>query len=277
MNGKDLHDAMSYLDDDIIYEAEITKFHRSPWKMFLASAAVLVLLVGAGAAIIGPPDKGPAELAAPPVSGEPIADPPTQETAPMPSDQADPECPASEEPSFENPDTEAERLNWDPSLPLMEDEFVLSNGISMGMTYEQAMTILESTAKSSIESSTSEFFWDIRAEDVLYTFEANSEGTMVLTRLHIDEHCTDLSFGRNYHIGEAIEEVFASVPARDTELKKWAIQTIYEDGNYSSYLRFVAMSFYAMDMRTQNLCLEITFSRDENKIKWMDVAYIEQH
>lgn len=51
MNGKDLQDAVEFVGADLIDMAENRKFSRSPWLRLLPAAAVLAVLVGAGAVL----------------------------------------------------------------------------------------------------------------------------------------------------------------------------------------------------------------------------------
>lgn len=283
MNGKDLYDSMEFLDDDLIHEAEVTTFRKSPWKSFVAAAAVLVLLIGAGAAIIGPIKPNQPQLAAPPETSDSLK-PPTPNMQPTPP-EAEVPVPTVPEKEYESPAADAEAgeespsqdvvipsydPQWDAASPMTEKEFVLSNGVMIGMTYDEVLQAVQASTDSTIEfldSGSSNFSVD----NVLYGFSADNDGTPRLNYLSIGEE-SSLHFGRDFHIGESIDDVFAKIPAQDTELKQWARQTLYEKNGYNSYLEYVALSYYMMRIETPTMNLHITFSHADTSIIRMDVS-----
>lgn len=77
---------------------------------------------------------------------------------------------------------------------------------------------------------------------------------------------------RGVGIGQPIDAVFAKIPAQDTELKRWAFQTIYDEGDHSGSLEFIASSFYSLRINTPAYMANITFSRQETAVKFISVT-----
>lgn len=180
--------------------------------------------------------------------------------APVESISSTPDSETSEEPS----DT-----TWDASTPITTEEFALSNGIRMRMTYEEAMSIL-GEVEGAPDTPSGEYI-NFEAGEIWYTFYPQEDGKYRLTQLNITEDCTDIKFFRDIGPGQNIEEVFSKIPAWDTELKQWAWQVIYEIDGYNSYLSFIALSYYGMRIETPEMMAHITFSRVGTNVKWIEV------
>lgn len=187
-----------------------------------------------------------------------------QEAAP------EPEPPAEKTPAEQEPEeaSEEDAPTYDPSAAVTSDEFVLSNGVRMDMSYEEAMQTLGNPAGAPAEPGGD--YVSFETDGVIYTFYPAQDGVYYLWSVHI-ENGTDVTIFRGICLGEYIDDVFAKIPARDTELKQWAWQVLYEDGENCSYLEFVALSYYAMRIQTADFSAHLTFSRLGTAVKWIDL------
>ena len=161
---------------------------------------------------------------------------------------------------------------WDPQTPITSEEFVLSNGIRMKMTYEEVLDILGTFDETPDIPNANTGYFHVSADGIIYTFYRLGGGSYRLKNLHISEECKDITFFREIGPGQNIDEVFAKIPAQDTELKQWASQVLYEKDGYNSYLEFIAMSFYGMRIETPTMSADITFSRDGTNVKYINVS-----
>lgn len=152
------------------------------------------------------------------------------------------------------------------------DEIILHNGIQIGMSYEQVAAYSGFEGEMPAGSDTISFDW----ENITYTFTADSEKGWRLTYVNISEQATDASIFRDIKIGDSLESVFGKIPAKDTELKKWAIQFLYgyEDTDPKGYadLRFIALSYYTVNVFTTEYVVNITFAREAQTVKWIELS-----
>ena len=88
---------------------------------------------------------------------------------------------------------------------------------------------------------------------------------------------TSASIFRDIKIGDHITDVFKKIPARDTELKKWAIQGIYgyekDDPKGYADLQFIALSYYQLMIITKDTTTKIIFSRVGTNVKWVEISH----
>lgn len=245
MRGNDLHDAMAYLDEDLIYEAEVTKFRKSPWKSILASAAVLVLLAGTAAAFLEPTECVQPQHSAP--------EPPPSQTEPAPDEPAE------------------DSLQWDSALPVKDHEFLLSNGVRLGMTFEDTVRYVRAASDADIVFDNQEYSFCFQADDVSYDFSRNGDGPRILIAVTIGPE-SSLRFGRDFHIGESMDEVFSKIPARDTVLKQWHIQSLYDYDPCIAYLSFRDLSYYAITIQTDSSSVTLNFTPDTMELQSMNIS-----
>lgn len=219
----------------------------------------------------------------PEVDPQPEADPPeqspalseTEEIVSAGSEQEPAEsAPAQEFPEAESPEeapaaSESPAITWDPTEPVASEEFVLSNGVAMEMTYDEVLAILGDLPDA--PATPSGDYVMLEQDGVTYTFHPGEDQVYRLTKLYISEDCRDITFFRDIGIGMHIDEVFARIPAQDTELKQWAWQTIYEDGGYKSSLEFVALSYYFLRIVTPEYSAHFTFAREGTTVKWVEI------
>lgn len=262
--------------------------HR--WLLALALAALLALLPACAGSGGAPPqsqgETAPAETAdetpeaMPDAVPEETPDEPVDEEtedAPeeLPEEPAESETPqedAPEEPESA-PAAEPEPAAYDPTTPVASEEFVLSNGVAMDMTYEAVLACLGDVpdAPETPGGDTVTIQWD----GILYGFYPAEDGSYRLDYLNLSEECKDVTIFRGIGVGMPIDEVFAKIPAWDTELKQWAVQTIYDEGSCRSTLSFVALSYYALDIFSPDYHAAITFSRAETAVKWVEIYDID--
>lgn len=263
--------------------------HR--WLLALALAALLALLPAcAGSGGVPPQSQGetaPAETAdetpeaMPDAVPEETPDEPVDEVTETPEETAEvtleemPEVTPEETPSEapEEPQAPAEPAAYDPTTPVASEEFVLSNGVAMDMTYEAVLDCLGDgpDAPETPGGDTVTIQWD----GILYGFYPAEDGSYRLDYINLSEECKDVTIFRGIGVGMPIDEVFAKIPAWDTELKQWAIQTIYDEGSCRSTLSFVALSYYALDIFSPDYHAAITFSRAETAVKWVEIYDID--
>ena len=252
--------------------------HR--WLLALALAALLALLPACAQSGGVPPQRqgetAPAETAdeTPDAVPEETPDGPVDEEtedAPEETPEVTPEETPSEAPEEpqEQPQAPAELAAYDPTTPVASEEFVLSNGVAMDMTYEAVLACLGDgpDAPETPGGDTVTIQWD----GILYGFYPAEDGSYRLDYINLSEECKDVTIFRGIGVGMPIDEVFTKMPAWDTELKQWAIQTIYDEGSCRSTLSFVALSYYVLDVYTPDYHAAITFSRAETAVKWVEI------
>lgn len=152
------------------------------------------------------------------------------------------------------------------------DELVLQNGVRCGMTYDEVAALT-----GYAEPAPDEEYCSFEADAVWYGFGRDDAGELVLDHMNVTEDAVDASICRDIKIGDSIGSVLAKIPARDTELKKWAWQDLYGsagDERGYAYLEFVAMSYYSMAILTPEGSVHITFSRDEMCVKWIEMYQV---
>ncbi|HIR49926.1 MAG TPA: hypothetical protein IAA53_01340 [Candidatus Avoscillospira avicola] len=252
------------------------------WLLALALAAVLAALP-ACAQSGGVPPQRQGETAAetqevPAETPEEPADEVTEETSELPEELAEEtpqEAPedAPAEPEAESETAPAEPAVYDPTAPVASEEFVLSNGVAMDMTYAAVLVCLGDgpDAPETPGGDTVTIQWD----GILYGFYPDEDGVYRLDYLNLSEDCRDVTIFRGIGVGMPIDEVFAKIPAWDTELKQWAIQTIYDEGSCRSTLSYVALSYYVLNVYTPDYHAAITFSRAETAVKWVEFYGID--
>ena len=252
------------------------------WLLALALAAVLAALP-ACAQSGGVPPQRQGETAAetqevPAETPEEPADEVTEETSELPEELAEEtpqEAPedAPAEPEAESETAPAEPAVYDPTAPVASEEFVLSNGVAMDMTYAAVLVCLGDgpDAPETPGGDTVTIQWD----GILYGFYPDEDGVYRLDYLNLSEDCRDVTIFRGIGVGMPIDEVFAKIPAWDTELKQWAIQTIYDEGSCRSTLSYVALSYYVLNVYTPGCHAAITFSRAETAVKWVEFYGID--
>ena len=252
------------------------------WLLALALAAVLAALP-ACAQSGGVPPQRQGETAAetqevPAETPEEPADEVTEETSELPEELAEEtpqEAPedAPAEPEAESETAPAEPAVYDPTAPVASEEFVLSNGVAMDMTYAAVLVCLGDgpDAPETPGGDAVTIQWD----GSLCGFYPDEDGVYRLDYLNLSEDCRDVTIFRGIGVGMPIDEVFAKIPAWDTELKQWAIQTIYDEGSCRSTLSYVALSYYVLNVYTPDYHAAITFSRAETAVKWVEFYGID--
>ena len=152
------------------------------------------------------------------------------------------------------------------------DEIILHNGVQIGMSYDQVAAYSGYEGEKPADADTISFEQD----KITYTFSADAEKGYKLTYIYIAEEAVDASIFRNIKIGESLDSVFGKIPAKDTELKKWAIQFLYgyEDTDPKGYadLRFIALSYYTVNVFTTDYVVNITFAREAMTVKWIELS-----
>ena len=102
--------------------------------------------------------------------------------------------------------------------------------------------------------------------DIFYGFEQTEEGNFRLVYIVVDELAADVSIFREIRIGDSIQSVFSKIPARDTELRQWAYQTLYGTDQYDTagyaQLDYVAMSYYTINFVTPAGGIHLSVTRD---------------
>ncbi len=167
-----------------------------------------------------------------------------------------------------DPVTELIVRETDYSRRVAGDEVVLHNGVRFGMDFAEVAMLIGYT-----HAMPEDEYFSIEQDDIWYGFAAGDDGNVWLTNINIQEEAVEASIFRDIKIGDSIESVFERIPARDTELKKWAWQDLYGSADSDEYaaLEFVAMSYYAMRIVTPEGSAHLTFSRSENRVKWMEL------
>lgn len=149
------------------------------------------------------------------------------------------------------------------------EEMVLHNGVRFGMTFAEVAALTGYAVDTPVAE-----YCSFERDAVWYGFVQDDSGALVLDYINITEGAWDASIFRDIKIGDSIESVFAKIPARDTELKKWEIQDLYgsagDERGYAS-LSFIAMSYYGMMVHTPQGSAHITFSRDDICVKWIEL------
>lgn len=157
----------------------------------------------------------------------------------------------------------------DYSLRVQGDEMVLHNGVRFGMTFAEVAALTGYAADTPVAE-----YCSFECDEVWYGFVLDESGVLVLNYINVTEDAMDVRIFRDIKIGDSIESVFAKIPARDTELKKWEIQDLYgsagDERGYAS-LSFIAMSYYGMMVHTPQGSAHITFSRDDICVKWIEL------
>jgi hypothetical protein len=215
---------------------------------------------------------------------EPAADLPSEPDVPSdPSNPATPDLPT--DPSTPtNPDVPSTPTT--PVVPekpeevvrsteyntrVKAEEVVLHNGVRTGMSYE---TVAAITGYTGTKPSGSYFSFTV--DGITYSFDQTS-GSAFLNYINVTEEATQASIFRDIKIGDNIQDVFKKIPARDTELKKWAIQGIYgyEKTDPKGYadLQFIALSYYQLLIITETSTVKIIFSRVGTNVKWVEINY----
>lgn len=164
--------------------------------------------------------------------------------------------------------------DFDPAEPVAAEELVLSNGVHLGMRYGEVIETLGGVVAPAQPEGKYPYFLH---EGIFYSFMADDAGEYRLQDISIQGAQSDVSTMRGIHLGMDIADVLALIPARDTQLKKWAVQTLYEDGEKIARLDFVADSFYSLNIETGESVLSITFSRVGTQVKYINIdAYTEE-
>jgi hypothetical protein len=164
---------------------------------------------------------------------------------------------------------------YDKTKPLADDEFVLYNGVHFGMTYEAVLAV--TGADVTFYPNDWGDSKSIGQDGVSYGFQQNAEDNeFYLVSLNI-QNGTDhgevvAPIFRGINIGDTMESVFDKFPVRDRELKQWAYQELYGEppANYS-FLEYVAGSYYSMRLVADTCWANITFSRLEQKVLWVEL------
>lgn len=214
---------------------------------------------------------------------EPASNLPTDTDTPAdPNSPANPDTPS--DPGSSNPDTPA---NSDtPVIPqqpteivrsqaydtrVTADEIVLHNGVRTGMSFETVAAYVGHT-----DPKPSESYFSFVKDGITYSFDQTT-GSAFLNYINVGEEATQASIFRDIKIGDNIEDVFKKIPARDTELKKWAVQGIYgyEKTDPKGYadLQFIALSYYQLMIITETSTVKIIFSRVGTNVKWVEINY----
>lgn len=167
---------------------------------------------------------------------------------------------------------------YDPSQPLSDDEVVLSNGVRLGMTYEEVAALVGDNINNFSDGDEESYCFGYNG--AFYIFSANESGELILWHISIQNsdnfgQAVDPVF-RDIRLGDTMESVFDKFPVIDRTLKQWAIQTLYGDPNYKgtqySTLQFVADSYYSMTISAGKCHVNITFSRVEQTVKWIELS-----
>ena len=207
-------------------------------------------------------------------------EPNTPDTPTNPDTPADPNTPADPS-SPTNPDAPVTPVV--PQQPaevvrsqaydtrVTADEIVLHNGVRTGMSFE---TVAAYTGHTGAKPTGS--YFSFTEDGITYSFDQTS-GEAFLNYINVGETATQASIFRDIKIGDNIEDVFKKIPARDTELKKWAIQGIYgyEKTDPKGYadLQFIALSYYQLLIITETSTVKIIFSRIGTNVKWVEINY----
>ena len=194
--------------------------------------------------------------------------------APQPQDPSIPDIFGNQDKQPENPEPTPPEAPVVPPAPevvrseaydtrVTSDEIVLHNGISIGMSYEEVAAYSGYTGEKPAGTDSVSFDW----ENITYTFVSDAEKGLKLNYINIAEEAADASIFRGIKIGDSLKSVIGykdredpskdvkgRIPAKDTELKKWAIQFLYgyEDTDPKGYadLRFIALSYYTVNVFT---------------------------
>lgn len=167
---------------------------------------------------------------------------------------------------------EAPLPDFDPSAAVTSEEFVLSNGVRLGMRYDEVIETLGGVVAPAVPEEEYPYFWH---DGIFYSFSRDEDGSYRLNNLQITENNPDVFTLHGLRTGMPIEAVFATIPARDTELKQWAQQMLYDDGENRAWLEFVAMSYYSMRIFTEKYVADITFSRVGTQVKYITLSVMQ--
>ncbi|MBR4305137.1 MAG: hypothetical protein IKT81_07380 [Clostridia bacterium] len=160
------------------------------------------------------------------------------------------------------------------------DEIILHNGVQIGMSYDQVAAYSGYEGEKPADADTISIDW----QNITYTFTADAEKGYKLTYVYVAEEAAQASIFRDIKIGDSLESVIGDnskqvtgkIPAKDTELKKWAIQFLYgyEDTDPKGYadLRFIALSYYTVNVFTTDYVVNITFAREAMTVKWIEIS-----
>lgn len=164
--------------------------------------------------------------------------------------------------------------------PVQDAELVLENGVELGMDYNTVCALVGEPDRVWSDTMAGMGLAD---KGVSYSFQYDESLVLRLTDISFRfaedtwlKETSELPAARGIRLGEAIESVFEKLPAKDTVLKRWALQEVYgwdAPENGQAELQFVADSFYSLSIRTpggQNF--SITFARLDNTVKWMDIS-----
>lgn len=162
--------------------------------------------------------------------------------------------------------------DFDPKAPIKDEEFVLCNGVRLGMRYDEVIETLGGVVTPAVSEEEHPYFWH---DGTVYFFSLAEDGEYRLVSLQIAGAQSGVYTLRGIRIGMDIADVFALIPAQDTELKRWAEQEIYRDGEYHAWLEFVANSFYSLRIQAQTQIADITFSRVGTQVKYIDLTYLD--
>jgi hypothetical protein len=203
--------------------------------------------------------------------------------APQPQDPSIPDIFGNQDKQPETPEPTTPEAPVVPPAPevvrseaydtrVTSDEIVLHNGISIGMSYDEVAAYSGYTGEKPAGTDSVSFDW----ENITYTFVSDAEKGLKLNYINIAEEAADASIFRGIKIGDSLDSVFAKIPAKDTELKKWAIQFLYgyEDTDPKGYadLRFIALSYYTVNVFTPEYVVNITFAREAMTVKWVEIS-----
>ena len=152
------------------------------------------------------------------------------------------------------------------------DEIILHNGIKIGMSYDEVAAYSGYEGAKPEGNDSIYFVWD----NITYSFVADTEKGFKLNYINIAEEAANAGIFRDIKIGDSLDSVFGKIPAKDTELKKWAVQFLYgyEDTDPKGYadLRFIALSYYTVNVFTPEYVVNITFSREAMTVKWVEIS-----
>ena len=265
---------------EIIWGIGMKKYSR-----FFCVVIAVILLAGCDKNTVIDPSPTPSENV---VSQSPV------ESAAPPSDHSD----GTDGSDDANTDAETPPDIGDLIIPvpydsdsyLSEEEFVVLNGIRIGMTYEQAAPFFDGYETIVFDSPTSKvvrtggYFFSFNAIDETYGYyegdkfvegmlELNRDGTCYLLRVTMDESCTDTLI-RDIRIGDSIEDVFGKLPIKDTKLRRWAYQNLYgkdEFGEPRAFLEYTTvLGTYRIYATTSKYILNINFDK-QNNVKMVEL------
>ena len=175
-------------------------------------------------------------------------------------------------------------IPYDKTAYLSDDEFVVLNGVTLGMTYDEALSLLSDYEVSVFDGPTVKiiatgnyrlYFYAmnetfghyIDGEYVERLLGLNRDGTCYLLTVDIDSACTDPLI-RDIKIGDSVEAVSEKFPFKSTKLQKWAYQNLYGKDEISephaSLEYTTVLGTYRILLTTPNRLLEISFDKENN-------------